>query len=67
VFSGNEYLEPNKTISMKRSKFTEEQVAFAIRKAEIGTRFEEICRQMGIIKSDLPTIKQKNIDICEKL
>lgn len=52
---------------MKRSKFTEEQVAFAIRKAEIGTRFEEICRQMGIIKSDLPTIKQKNIDICEKL
>lgn len=33
---------------MKRSKFTEEQIAFALRQAETGIRVEEVCRQMGI-------------------
>jgi len=33
---------------MKKSKFTEEQIAFALRQAETGTRVAEICRKMGI-------------------
>ena len=33
---------------MKRSKFTEAQIAFAIKQAETGTRVEEVCRKMGI-------------------
>lgn len=33
---------------MKKSKFTEEQIAFAIKQAELGTRVEEVCRKMGI-------------------
>ena len=33
---------------MKRSKFTESQIAFAIKQSESGTRVEEICRKMGI-------------------
>ena len=33
---------------MKRSKFTEEQIAFALKRAEVGTPVEEVCRKMGI-------------------
>jgi putative transposase len=33
---------------MKRKRFSEEQIAFALRQAENGTTIEEICRKMGI-------------------
>lgn len=33
---------------MKKSKFTEEQIAFALRQAEAGTRVIEVYRKMGI-------------------
>jgi len=33
---------------MKTSKFTEEQIAFALRQAETGTRVLEVCRKMPI-------------------
>ncbi len=33
---------------MKKSKFTEEQIAFALRQAESGTTVAEVCRKMGI-------------------
>ena len=33
---------------MKRSKFTEQQIAFALQQAEGGTTVEEVCRKMGI-------------------
>ncbi len=33
---------------MKRSRFTEQQIAFALQQAEQGTRVSEICRKMGI-------------------
>lgn len=33
---------------MKSSKFTEEQIAFALKQAETGTRVEEVCRKFGI-------------------
>lgn len=32
---------------MKKSKFTEEQIAFALKQAESGTSVEEIRRKMG--------------------
>jgi putative transposase len=34
--------------AVKRSKFTEEQIAFALKQAEVGTSVEEVCRKMGI-------------------
>lgn len=37
---------------MKKSKFTEEQIAFALRQAESGTRVAEVCRKMDI-RADL--------------
>ncbi len=33
---------------MKRSRFTEEQIAFTLKQAELGTKVDEICRKMGI-------------------
>lgn len=33
---------------MKRSKFTESQIVFAVKQAETGTRVTEVCRKMGI-------------------
>lgn len=33
---------------MKRSKYTEEQIAFALKQAEVATLVEEVCRKMGV-------------------
>lgn len=33
---------------MKKSKHTEEQIAFALKQAELGTSVDEVCRKMGI-------------------
>jgi hypothetical protein len=33
---------------MKKSKFTEAQIVFAIKQSEQGIKVEEICRKMGI-------------------
>ncbi len=33
---------------MKESKFTEEQIAFALKQAETGTPIAEIIRRMGV-------------------
>jgi len=33
---------------MERKRFSEGQIAFALRQADSGTTIEEICRKMGI-------------------
>ena len=33
---------------MKKSNYTEEQIAFALKQAELGAPVEEVCRKMGI-------------------
>jgi putative transposase len=33
---------------MKKSKFTDQQIAFALKQAESGTAVEEVCRKLGI-------------------
>ncbi len=33
---------------MKRKRYADEQIAFALRQAESGTSVEEICRRMGV-------------------
>ncbi len=44
---------------MKKSKFTEEQIAFALRQAEAGTRVVEVCRKMGISEQTFFRWKKK--------
>ena len=36
---------------MKRKRFSEEQISFALRQVECGTTIEEICRKMGVSES----------------
>ncbi|WP_268608659.1 transposase, partial [Escherichia coli] len=33
---------------MKRSKYTEGQIAFALKQAELGTAVSEVCHKMGV-------------------
>ncbi len=33
---------------MKKTKFTEEQIAFALKQAETGTSVQEVIRKLGI-------------------
>ncbi len=33
---------------MKKSKFTEQQIAFALKQAETGTKIQEIVRKLGV-------------------
>lgn len=44
---------------MKTSKFTEEQIAFALKQAELGTKVEEICRKLGISEATFYNRKKK--------
>ena len=44
---------------MKRSKFTEGQIAFALKQNELGTSVEEVCRKMGISEASFYVWKKK--------
>lgn len=33
---------------MKKSRYTEEQIAFALKQTEVGISVEEVCRKMGV-------------------
>lgn len=37
---------------MKKSKFTGEQIAYALRQADLGVSAAEVCRKMGITPVD---------------
>jgi putative transposase len=44
---------------MKKTKFTEQQIAFALKQAETGTRVDEVCRKMGISEAMFYNWKEK--------
>jgi putative transposase len=45
--------------SMKRSKFSEEQIAYALRQAESGTAVADVCRQLGVSEATFCVWKKK--------
>ena len=44
---------------MPKKRFTDEQIAFALRQAEAGTTIGEICRKMGIAEATFYRWKRK--------
>lgn len=44
---------------MKKTKFTEQQIAFALRQVEEGTSVAEVCRKMGVSDNTLYNWKKK--------
>jgi putative transposase len=44
---------------MKRSKFSEEQIVYALGQAESGTSIGDVCRQLGIVEQTFYAWKKK--------
>ena len=44
---------------MKRSRFTEEQITYALRQHEAGTAVEDVCRQLGVSQATFYNWKKK--------
>jgi putative transposase len=44
---------------MKKSKFTESQIVFAIKQSETGVRVSEVCRKLGISEATFYNWKKK--------
>ncbi len=44
---------------MKKSRFTEEQIVFALKQAELGTSVPEVCRKLCISDATFYTWRKK--------
>jgi len=44
---------------MKRSKFAEEQIVYALRKVEAGTPASDVCRQLGVSEASFYAWKKQ--------
>ena len=44
---------------MKRSRYTDEQIAYALRQAESGTAVADVCRQLGISEATFYVWKKR--------
>ncbi len=51
--------EFKETMAMKKSQFTDQQVAFAVQQAEVGVVVEEVCRKLGISQQTFYRWKKK--------
>lgn len=52
---------------MKKSRFTEEQIVFALKQAELGTSVPEVCRKLGISDATFYTWRKIRRDFPSEL
>jgi len=45
--------------TMKKSKFSEEQIAYVLRQVDAGVRVAEVCRQVGVSEATFQIWKKK--------
>ena len=52
---------------MKKSRFTEEQITFALRQADAGTPVADVCRQLGVSEATFYVWKKRygNLGVSE--
>ena len=52
---------------MKKSRFTEEQILFALKQAEAGQAVSDVCRQMGVSEATFYVWKKRyaNLGVLE--
>jgi putative transposase len=50
---------PKEKRTMKRSRYSEEQIAYALRQAESGTAVGDVCRTLGISEATFYVWKKK--------
>ena len=48
---------------MKKSRFTEEQITFALRQADSGTPVADVCRQLGVSEATYCIWKKKYVNL----
>ena len=48
---------------MKKSRFTEEQIVFALRMADLGTPVPEVCHKLGISDTTFYSSRKKHCGI----
>lgn len=48
---------------MKKSRFSEEQITFALRLADSGTPVADVCRQLGVSEATYYTWKKKYAEL----
>ena len=44
---------------MKRKRYTDEQIAYALRQAEAGTQIKEVCRKLGVSETTFYAWRRK--------
>lgn len=44
---------------MKRKRYTDEQIAYALRQAEAGTPIKDVCRKLGVTETTFYTWRRK--------
>jgi putative transposase len=49
---------------MTRSRYSDEQIAYALRQAETGTAVADVCRQLGISDATFYVWKKKYANLC---
>lgn len=52
-------MRPPEEVLVKRTRFTEEQIAYALRQAEAGAAVAEICRNMGVTEQSFYRWKRR--------